>query len=530
MSAAPDTLTGRHLGSYELLEPIGAGGMGEVYRARHDVLGRIAAIKVLHNNLAQDRSLVQRFFNEAKAASRVRHAGMVEVYDFGHLDGDCAFLVMEYLEGETLRDRLRREPQLPIPVVINYVRQLTAVLDAAHGVGIIHRDLKPENIFIVTDPLVSGGERLKLLDFGIAKLADSDGAPSVTQTGDVMGTPTYMSPEQCRGTGNYDGTTDLYALGCIIFEMLAGRPPFVSKFIGDYYVAHMGTAPPLVTEFRQGIPDGLVGMVRRLLEKEPSDRVGSAERLQAAVESLDDDEVTSFDAVPYMTGHGKLAAETQPSPASQSRNQSMAEAPTATPSALCGAAAALMTQEPVSEQASTVLARPEPARRVAVAEALPLRRRRSLWILGGIVGIAIAVLAIVALTAEGQVDERDDGNAAQPPPKPTPADVDQGSADESGEPVTGDRETEFATPSEPVPTAPVATTEPEASKAAPLTPKASPAGKDEPDKTSATPRPERSASERRRARRGGGQTRRAEPEETTPPVDENVTVNPFGAK
>jgi len=205
---------------------IGRGGMGAVYAGEHVLLGRSAAIKVLLPELSQKQDVVMRFFNEARAATAIRHPGIIEVFDFGWTPEGAAFIVMEHLEGETLgrrasRARLRWQSALAI------ARQIAGALAAAHGKGIVHRDLKPDNIFLVSDPEVPGGERIKLLDFGIAKLAgESSATVNVTETGSVMGTPTYMAPEQCRGVA-VDHRADLYSLGCIVFELCTGRPPFV---------------------------------------------------------------------------------------------------------------------------------------------------------------------------------------------------------------------------------------------------------------------------------------------------------------
>src|SRR6185295_16707814 len=200
------------LGSYRVIGTIGRGGMGIVYAAEHALLGRQAAIKVLQSELSQKQEVVARFFNEARAATAIRHPGIIDIYDFGWTPEGAAYLVMEFLDGETLGRRSARTP-LRWPEVLAIARQIAGALAAAHAKGIIHRDLKPENVFLVSDPEVPGGERIKLLDFGIAKLA-GDSTPhvaNVTKTGAVMGTPTYMAPEQCRGV-SVKHRADLYAL------------------------------------------------------------------------------------------------------------------------------------------------------------------------------------------------------------------------------------------------------------------------------------------------------------------------------
>jgi serine/threonine-protein kinase len=200
-------MVGVTVGSYQIVRQIGEGGMGAVYLGMHSILGRPAAIKVLLPELSQQRDIVGRLFNEARAATAIRHPGIVEVYDFGFLPDGSAYIAMEFLEGETLASRLRRQGRLSVAVAIQCGRQIAAALHAAHGKGITHRDLKPDNVFLVADPEI--GERVKLLDFGIAKLTAEDPGGTHTRTGMVMGTPVYMSPEQCRGASTLDSRSDL---------------------------------------------------------------------------------------------------------------------------------------------------------------------------------------------------------------------------------------------------------------------------------------------------------------------------------
>src|SRR5215467_3695128 len=193
------TMLGRTLGNYNVVSKIGEGGMGVVYLGRHVTLGRPAAIKVLHPSLSSNEDMVTRFFNEARAASAVRNPGIVEVFDFGVLEDQSAYIVMEFLEGENLGARIRRG-RMPVAPAMTIVRAIARALQAAHEQGIVHCDLKPDNVFLVPDPELPSGERVKLLDFGIAKLAPFGGEGRHTRTGTVMGTPTYMAPEQCRGS------------------------------------------------------------------------------------------------------------------------------------------------------------------------------------------------------------------------------------------------------------------------------------------------------------------------------------------
>ena len=271
------------VGSYRIIGKIGEGGMGAVYLAEHTLIGRQAAIKVLQREMSHRQDLVTRFFNEARAATAVKHPGIVEIYDFGYHTDGSAYIVMEYLEGETLAARLRRTGTQPAVRVVALGRQVAGALGAAHARGIIHRDLKPDNIFIVRDPDVADGERTKILDFGIAKLATGD-QPwiSKTRTGEVMGTPAYMSPEQCKGAGNVDARTDLYALGCILFEMACGRPPFVAEGGGEVMAQHIFAPVPAPNSLAP-VTSQLEQFLLRALAKDPAQRFQSAEEMSAAL-------------------------------------------------------------------------------------------------------------------------------------------------------------------------------------------------------------------------------------------------------
>ncbi len=283
---------GESVGSYRLLGAIGSGGLGVVYVAEHLLLGRRAAIKFLHPQVSNEPDMVERFFNEARAASAVKHPGIVEVYDFGYLDG-MAYLVMEYLDGESLLSHLRVEGSLKLDRAVAIARKVAAALAAAHDAGVVHRDLKPDNIFLVRDaPDVAPEARARvcLLDFGVAKLLRSDGSfsASATASGVLVGTPAYMSPEQCRGGGQIDGRSDLYSLGCVLYGMLAGRPPFLGEGGGDVIAHHIFVPPEPPSTHAPSVPAELDAVVMRLLEKEPGKRFQSARELGRALAELAD--------------------------------------------------------------------------------------------------------------------------------------------------------------------------------------------------------------------------------------------------
>jgi eukaryotic-like serine/threonine-protein kinase len=279
-----DEAPNRTVGSYELIRLLGEGGMGTVYLAQHTLLRRRAALKLLHPKYSHQPDIVERFFNEARAATSIADPGIVQIFDFGYHD-DIAFIVMEFLEGESLDARLKRLGHMPAADVLKLSRQLALSLYAAHQRGVIHRDLKPENILVVPDSEVSGGERTKILDFGIAKLLDTEVSRVRTQTGMMMGTPVYMSPEQCRGAGTLDHRSDIYSLGCVMFHLLTGRVPFDAQGAGELIVAHMReTAPP---------PSSLVplapeidALVARCLEKEPDARYATMRDLAVALDAV----------------------------------------------------------------------------------------------------------------------------------------------------------------------------------------------------------------------------------------------------
>jgi serine/threonine protein kinase len=267
------------VGNYRITRVLGEGGMGVVYLGTHTLIGREAAIKVLLPSLSNKQEVVQRFFNEAKTTTSIKHPGIVEIYDFGYSDEGHAYIVMERLEGETLGARIRRLGKLSPEQSLGLLSQITRALGAAHKLGVVHRDLKPENIYIVADPEVASGERAKILDFGIAKLRNAGHVGIRTASGQVMGPPGYMAPEQCLGASEVDPRADLYALGCILFHMLCGRPPFEGPSFADIVAAHVGKEPRLPSSLVSGLPPSIDHLTRRLLEKSPEARPQSTDAL-----------------------------------------------------------------------------------------------------------------------------------------------------------------------------------------------------------------------------------------------------------
>jgi len=275
--------TGDRLGPYEIVAPLGAGGMGEVYRARDTRLGRDVAIKVLPAEFASDPDRLRRFEQEARATGQLNHPNILTVFDIGRHEG-APYIVTELLEGETLQERLR-PGGLPLRKAVEIAIEIARGLAAAHDKGIIHRDLKPANLFVTIDG------RVKILDFGIAKLAAPRSAhesaetapvPGATEAGTALGTVGYISPEQLRGQP-VDHRTDVFSFGCVLYEMLSGRRAFAGETTADTIAAVLGKNPaPLGV----GVPSALQGIVRRCLEKLPEGRFSSAHDLVLALNAV----------------------------------------------------------------------------------------------------------------------------------------------------------------------------------------------------------------------------------------------------
>ena len=285
-------ISGKKLGPYEIQEAIGAGGMGEVYRAHDSRLERVVAIKVLPPSFSADRDRLQRFAQEARAAAALNHPGILSIFDIGD-DHGAPYVVSELLEGETLRDRLR-SGALPLRKAIDYALQIAKGLAAAHEKGIVHRDLKPENLFLTNDG------RAKILDFGLAKLTQPDPNANVdsptlqhaTEPGMIMGTVGYMSPEQVRGKPA-DSRSDIFAFGAILYEMVSGKRAFHGETAADVLSAILKEEPPELSETARNVPPGLERIVRHCLEKNPAQRFQSTRDLAFDLEALTDVSSTS---------------------------------------------------------------------------------------------------------------------------------------------------------------------------------------------------------------------------------------------
>jgi serine/threonine-protein kinase len=281
-----DPLIGQTLaGKYRIDKLIKTGGMGSVYCGKHVLMDKTVAVKVLRPSLAVDDAVVARFSREAKAASRISHPHAVSVTDFGESENGVVFLVMEYLDGRTLKEIIASEGRFTLERAVEIVRQVAGALDAAHAQGVVHRDLKSDNIMLSQ---TNGGDWAKVLDFGIAKIQQAEGVRDVdiTEANLVVGTPQYMSPEQCSQTGPLDARSDIYSLGVIVYEMLAGYVPFTGESPTVIMMKQVQDPPPSILSARPELPAEVEDIVKRALAKQPVDRFQTAGELSAALSSL----------------------------------------------------------------------------------------------------------------------------------------------------------------------------------------------------------------------------------------------------
>jgi eukaryotic-like serine/threonine-protein kinase len=269
----PNKIIGKMIeGKYQVLSLLGQGGMGAVFRARHTFIKNDVALKIINPRMAMSNDMAERFLREARAAAMIDHPNAIKVTDFGRAD-DMLYLVMEFVQGISLRNLLRKEGYLSPAKTADIMVQVCAALDAAHSHNIIHRDLKPDNIMIKQNDL--GQLVVKVLDFGLAKIRTPDKS-SLTGAGIILGTFSYMSPEQCSGERVIDQHTDIYSLGVVAFEMLTGQLPFIANTFAGFLSKHIFETPPSLRTIRPEIPEGVDQAVLRTLEKEPEARHKSA--------------------------------------------------------------------------------------------------------------------------------------------------------------------------------------------------------------------------------------------------------------
>jgi serine/threonine-protein kinase len=271
-------------GKYKLTTLLGKGGMGSVYRGQHVVIGKQVAVKFLHAEFAGSEEVVKRFYREAQAAAAIGHDGIIDVMDVGIAPSGEPYLVMEFLEGESLADLLVRAGPLDVGAATGIFEPALRALHAAHAKGIVHRDLKPENIFIQHRP--DGAPRIKLIDFGISKITVGPGGEKLTQTGSVMGTPAYMSPEQAKGSTELDHRSDLYSMGVILYEMLTGKLPFKGENFTEIIISILTEEPIPPREACAEFPGEAEPVLLRALIKDPAGRYGDALQFAEALKDL----------------------------------------------------------------------------------------------------------------------------------------------------------------------------------------------------------------------------------------------------
>ncbi len=279
LSPPADPLIGVQCGSYQIEYLIGAGGMGRVYKARHELLGKVVALKVLSTRFASDLEYVQRFFREAKLAASLHHSNLVEVYDFGEFEYGH-YLAMEFVDGMNLGRMISIQGKLDEKQLLSVARQALAALAHAHASGVIHRDIKPDNFLLQQDGI------LKLTDLGLAKGVSSDGDASLTMSGMVLGTPFYMPPEQVKGEKVIDGRADLYSLGATLFHCATGRVPFTGPTPAIIMSKHLTDPVPNPMHYVSGMSDSTTSFMMRLMQKNPDYRHANATEALQAIESI----------------------------------------------------------------------------------------------------------------------------------------------------------------------------------------------------------------------------------------------------
>ena len=279
-------------GKYRILGKLGQGGMATVYKALHVGFDEVCALKVINLELASDLSFVKRFGQEAALTRKLQHPNAVRVEDIDQADDGRPFMVMEFIEGESLKDVIQHQAPLPVPRACRIAKQVAAALDAAHRLGMIHRDIKPGNILLSRPATGAGEELAKVLDFGIAKMREAHlaaGAATLTRTGTSIGTPAYMSPEQAMGkTGEgLDGRADLYSLGVVMYEMLTGDLPIKGESEVQMLIGQINAAPQPIRTLRPELPEGIDAIVMRCLEKDPARRPASGAALIALIDAFE---------------------------------------------------------------------------------------------------------------------------------------------------------------------------------------------------------------------------------------------------
>ncbi|MDI1450757.1 serine/threonine-protein kinase [Polyangium sp. 6x1] len=399
-AAALELEPGRAVGEYRIERKIGEGGFGAVYAAVHPVIGKSAAIKVLNPQYSHNPVMVSRFVAEARAVNQIRHRGIIDIFSFGKLEDGRQYYIMELLEGMTLEAYLRERGRLRPSEALPILRQIARALDAAHAAGIAHRDLKPENVYLVFDEDRSVFP--KLLDFGIAKLL-GESQSHKTRTGTPMGTPLYMSPEQCRGK-QVDHRTDIYSFGVMTHAVLTGQPPFLGDDVMDVLMQQVQSPPPAMSSVCPDLGSALDAPVLRMLAKDPAERPAS---VTAAIDAVVDAARAAGIEVPSVATRSseKLPRVDTPAGLTPAQQAVFGQATTM----MQPDAAPATTSSPSGEQPKATLR--------STPDAMPSRRSSVLFVA---LGAALFVAGIVVATLYASRGGPDAVAAHPPPPPPTP--------------------------------------------------------------------------------------------------------------
>jgi serine/threonine-protein kinase len=389
-ASAPDQLIGQTVGNYRVTQKLGEGGMGSVYLAEHPTIGKKVALKVLHAEFSTNPEVAERFFTEAKAVNAIGHPNIVDIVDYGVLQTGpggrdrLVYFIMEYLNGQTLAQSLAASAPFTPERSLTIALQVADALAASHKTNIVHRDLKPDNIILIN----RGREAdfVKLLDFGIAKLTGNDGLSShKTRTGLVLGTPAYMSPEQCEGRATVDHRTDIYALGVVLYEMLTGRVPFIGAGYGEILDQHLTQQPVPPSQYRMMSPH-IEQVVLKALEKRPDLRYPTMDELIRAMS----------DPIAYVEAHGGLTGFLQrqlmPSSAPLPPVR-LTPSPLTTSTPIPGMTGVMNSPVPGS------LTAPSPTTLGAAAGQVQGARSKTPFIIAGALTLAAAAAAVVVVVA-----------------------------------------------------------------------------------------------------------------------------------
>ena len=400
----PDLLLGQTVGNYRVTEKLGEGGMGSVYLAEHPTIGKKVALKVLHAEFATNTEVVERFFNEAKSVNAIGHPNIVDIVDYGVIQtgprgtDQLVYFIMEYLSGLTLAQVIRNEAPLPPERALTIALQVGDALSSSHKAGIVHRDLKPDNIILMT----RGREQdfVKLLDFGIAKLTNDGRTGNRTRTGIVLGTPAYMSPEQCEGSAKVDHRTDIYALGICLYEMLVGRVPFIGEGYGEILVQHLTQKPIEPSRYRMMSPH-VEQVVLKALEKRPELRYPTMDEMIRAM----------ADPVGYVESHGGVQGFLQ-----RTLTPSTAPLPPArlTPSPLTPIPG-MYTPAPGTLTNSGAVAGPSPTTLSAATGQVQAPRGKTGFVIAGVLVVAAAIVGVAVVLGGKKQDAAGGGSDVTQP-------------------------------------------------------------------------------------------------------------------